>query len=1535
MDVFKKIKNRITSFVLAIVMLVTSMPYAALPAFSTDASTPGVTINYGGEKIDALTISDDEKKTVTAVTENADGLDLCWQIMHPEKNNRWIDIYGQNGETLDVSYSLISSMLNQNSKAVLRCILTGGEEVYSSQRLEVTLSYKIEETEPLLPTISSSSIPSSRDEQTDDEDVDPDEYTTHTIVINYLFDNQGIAFEPYGASIARGSDFYAEIDSPTVVGYTPFRRMGEDYVEAQKVVLDYKDVREDITINVIYEPALVEFKIHHHLQNVHDDEYSVTFDYITTSMALTGSVVGDGLALTEAQLPGFKALAYEHLTVAADGSTVIEIRYDRNYYLIDFDMNGGYGAEPVYTRYGNSVGTNDPTRHGYVFDGWELVSWGGHAPSDEQKSVYNINGHNVITVPDANLTYRARWITQQTTYTLVFWKENANDNGYTYWGYLDGLAALSGSYVSGSDRIKEVSGITDENYFTFNSEKTEKNVLIEGDGSTVINVYYTRKYYTLTIKATGACTIPVGHSHTDECYDFICDLGHVHTSDCTPSLSCKTPEHTAHTDECFICGMEEHTHGSAGCNCTLKVHTHSTSCYKDVGTKQSSPPKNAPSNPDEGEIYKRGTTYYIYIKGTWYKYNGRGASNGDVIDPTCGYSVEHTHGVNCSCPLPEHRHTENCYRDVIHMHTGSCYVYSCGDVEHTHGNACKRLHCGITPSHSHSNTCKSSSSTNTVKVIYRKYQQSIADIWPITDDNGVVYDDGERWQPSSSDYYSAVLVYLSDMPPDDFTLTLNKASYSAYTMNYYLQVLDGEAYTHKYNDKYYVLTNTIKAKYNYVTRDEDFFDIYGFYQSSSNPNFASNDQISISSSDKTVHFYYDRVTDHVLEFSSNGILLDTKSVYGIPYGQSLQEYNFIPDYPANLEPNAYTFGGWYTSPGCFAGTEVDWNTITMSEGDMLLYAKWEPIRHTVKIYLDATLTTQIGDTQSVAHKDFAKAPSTNVTNGNYVFQGWFYTDIVDGKKVEKAFVFTGIPIIDDIEIYAKWSSHTTVNYTIHYVLYQTGEKIADSTVGSAIAGNNKTFDAKAGEDLYDGFRTGYYPLVNSHTITMSVDGVHEFTFQYVYVESMPYAVRYVNKDTGETIHDTKYVMNNTLSVVTETFVKTDKMMPDAYQKRLVLSASGQDEDGDGVLDNNVITFYYHADEEHAYYRVVHYIENISLDSYREYRSVESVGVIGSYYTVDAITLTGFKFVGAMTRVNDVLTPVETNFVSAKLTAEGMTIELYYNRIDVEYTVKYVENGTDTEIYPSKVVTKHYGEQVVENALDLLSSGYTLVGDPIKVISLSSNPEHNVIKFIYVEDIVSIKYQIIGPDGCGSLSYQSENVLAISGKPNGSTPMTNNGFEFVGWYMDAACTEEADASLISPETNKLTPAKSNGQVWKDVTYYAKFISMETDLTIKTQNAQASDTDQVFIFVIKGKDGTESEGILLTVTLYGNSSKTITELPVGEYDVILESDWSWRYNIGELTKTTTLSHAASDNVIIFDVTRTNNKWLDGNGNAAYND
>ena len=127
------------------------------------------------------------------------------------------------------------------------------------------------------------------------------------------------------------------------------------------------------------------------------------------------------------------------------------------------------------------------------------------------------------------------------------------------------------------------------------------------------------------------------------------------------------------------------------------------------------------------------------------------------------------------------------------------------------------------------------------------------------------------------------------------------------------------------------------------------------------------------------------------------------------------------------------------------------------------------------------------------------------------------------------------------------------------------------------------------------------------------------------------------------------------------------------------------------------------------------------------------------------------------------------------------------------------------------------------------------------------------------------------------------------------------------------------------SNHLTPQKI-GSVWTDTTYYAKFSALETELTITTKSTV--DADQVFIFHIKGTD-TNTEEIDLTVTVIGDSSVTITKLPVGNYTVTEMTDWSWRYENENAVQEVMLNYnGGATNEIIFNNSRENGKWLDGN-------
>lgn len=526
---------------------------------------------------------------------------------------------------------------------------------------------------------------------------------------------------------------------------------------------------------------------------------------------------------------------------------------------------------------------------------------------------------------------------------------------------------------------------------------------------------------------------------------------------------------------------------------------------------------------------------------------------------------------------------------------------------------------------------------------------------------------------------------------------------------------------------------------------------------------------------------------------------------------------------------------------------------------------------------------------------------------------------VQGMLPFENMVFNSMPINQDLNIYAKWSSKVAVKYEVYYKLQGTNTQIADPTIGSTLAGMNKTFLAKGGADLYSNYQEGYFPTTNSHTVTMSVDGDNVFTFWYVEKESVPYTVRYIDEATGEELLTTKSVTDNKKAVVTEVFEPISGYMPDAYQKRLVLSANNADE--------NVITFYYTKDEQHAYYRIVHYVQNLSGGGYTEYRSIESVGDINSVYSAEALTISGFEFIGSKSEVNDVVTPATGTTVSGTLTANGLLIELFYDRIEVNYTVKYLENGTNKVLATEKSESGIYGQQVSETYLNI--DGYELIGTPTRTLTLAATSERNVIIFYYQEKNITIQYV---PVGSGKVSIGSENVLVISGPVNGSIPTPDDGYKFVGWYLDEDCKIPVNLSWIDSSTGKILPQKNADELYEEDVYYAKFEANNTDLTIKKaypENADYSiDVNQTFIFDIKGISGTTTADIDLTVTVHGDGEITITDLPIGKYTITEQTDWSWRYapTDGKTSQTITLS-PTEENIVTFKNTRAEVKWLDG--------
>ncbi len=104
----------------------------------------------------------------------------------------------------------------------------------------------------------------------------------------------------------------------------------------------------------------------------------------------------------------------------------------------------------------------------------------------------------------------------------------------------------------------------------------------------------------------------------------------------------------------------------------------------------------------------------------------------------------------------------------------------------------------------------------------------------------------------------------------------------------------------------------------------------------------------------SIHFIYEPI-NYTITLNNHNHTVDIPTDYGSMSGanqirnQYWEEAMEGAEYPADLMEGAYLFGGWYKSPDCLPGTEADL-TIGMPNYNIMLYARWVPRNFTVQVY---------------------------------------------------------------------------------------------------------------------------------------------------------------------------------------------------------------------------------------------------------------------------------------------------------------------------------------------------------------------------------------------------------------------------------------------------------------------------------------------------------------------------------------------------------------------------------------------------------
>ena len=189
------------------------------------------------------------------------------------------------------------------------------------------------------------------------------------------------------------------------------------YDGENEVTTEYK-ITGDSEFSAKWDPNTdTAYKVEHYKQNIADDEY-------TLAEADTENKIGttdEDTSATAKDYTGFTAKRIEQMKIAADGSTVVKIYYDRNMITLKFNTENGQ-TEKIMGRYGATLeNPTNPTKTGYIFAKWnpelpatfpvENTTYTATWTADTYKITYNLDGGKNAASNPANYTVETGTIT--------------------------------------------------------------------------------------------------------------------------------------------------------------------------------------------------------------------------------------------------------------------------------------------------------------------------------------------------------------------------------------------------------------------------------------------------------------------------------------------------------------------------------------------------------------------------------------------------------------------------------------------------------------------------------------------------------------------------------------------------------------------------------------------------------------------------------------------------------------------------------------------------------------------------------------------------------------------------------------------------------------------------------------------------------------------------------------------------------------------------------------------------------------------
>ncbi|NLT10127.1 MAG: hypothetical protein GXY08_11590 [Ruminococcus sp.] len=1164
-----------------------------------------------------------------------------------------------------------------------------------------------------------------------------------TATINYYYYDETAAdhkgsepFPPFVAHMPKGSAAMTE-RCPMVPGFSPCD-INKNSLESVTV-----NFEADSEVDVFYFPSEVPYIIRLYKQKADLEGYELA-EYINGS-GITGTepeefqadfpVEEIGGRTLENAFEGFTLMYHVPEVIAADGSTEFEVYYDRNYYLINFDLgNGGYGVDPVYAPYESSLNVITPIRAGYNFVGW----------SPELS--------DIVT---ENMTYTALWEKKaQVPYTIIYknadLSDGSGDTTYSFWGtrtlYADPDAELSIDDIIAAN--KDNNSLNDFGYFTFDEAATKADnpaqVTVNGDGSTIVRLYYSRNKYKLRfvyLKHTQSTSAvggdPVTAVQDNHQYVLVNTnkdrskaLSNLEAAD---GMRAQVDYNNTNFDYLWtlvpVEGGGYYIRFSDGKY--LSVNFNGTDVGKPA-VMSDTPLKFDITHYDNAEDYFLIST--VYNNTTYYLNDKRNAGERVQVYPTSGNGLE----------------TANRWRLYDYADATVTTIQSNIKAASGTGNGNFPTSAKMTYVLPNLPEVDTSAGITTGSYTYNheiydyvelvaEYNANIEDIWPAA----VIGDSGEysfgSWSTQTGTKYRerntthANIVgpypYMSDemIVDPSYVYDPNNSESVAQLLWAWWGKHDDYVGPHRYNIYYekldgdgYDLDRVIElvAAHNSNTRIDPF--VYkGFTVI---PEDAGGHSVSHGEANGhhleyddeypdgiwTTDFHYIRNRHSLLYYNYNQYYSTGTDTSSIMYGQPMDEFEAgQPPYPQDLKPGSYEFAGWYTSDTY--DELFDWSS-TMPDNDVTVYARWKPKSFTINFYNDETdyesgnpyKYTESDDYGTLIDPTEAEnnlsAPIITNSTGSYpaAKAGWYY---YDEEHNLHAFDPATMTVSGDMDLFMKWSSTVPASFVVHYYVTGTETKVAEDTVGYSFVGLTRTFKAKVEDELNEGYQAHYFPDRRSTSILMKSDYTQNVkTFNYTYRDKVPYTVRYLDKYTKEVLHEEKYVGDNIYSVVSEKYIPIANYVPDSYYISLTLMVS---DDPEEEAATNVITFYYTEDLVNMPYHVKYMLENdngkiqkeVDGETYKftEANFIDAVGQRGTVKNIPLNSYSGYEVEGYNEVVyieeddveQKVIRPVQDlepgpATLEMLLEEDVVSKEIHIYYLKKKYPVKLIYNYTGTD-----------------------------------------------------------------------------------------------------------------------------------------------------------------------------------------------------------------------------------------------------------------